>query len=110
LATDHNLQESHKNFEELNTGEFKKAFAEFRFHDALGYIWSQIKILNALIDERQPWNLKGDYLKNALLDIINSINDVAILLQPFLPETAEKILKQFKGPTITSRPSLFPRL
>jgi hypothetical protein len=38
------------------------------------------------------------------------IRDIAALLKPFLPETSEKIEKQFAGPSIKSEGPLFPRI
>lgn len=38
------------------------------------------------------------------------IDLIASDLKPFLPETAEKIEEQFKGPKIVSKEPLFPRI
>jgi len=53
---------------------------------------------------------KGDTLKEGLQSLVYTIQEIAFYLQPFMPETAEKILEQFKGPKIKSEKSLFPRL
>ncbi|MBI3577548.1 methionine--tRNA ligase [Candidatus Gottesmanbacteria bacterium] len=97
-------------FEEINTGQYKKALEEYRFHDALALVWEKIKVTDKFIDEKLPWTLHGDALTEVLSKAIKNIVEIATLLQPFLPETAEKILKQFSSPAIAPRPSLFPRL
>jgi len=89
---------------------YQKALEEYRFNDAMFFIWEKITAVNKIIDKDQPWTLEGDNLKKVLDVYIEKILEVAILLQPFLPQTAEKILQQFKGPEIKSESPLFPRL
>ncbi|MEK7587265.1 MAG: class I tRNA ligase family protein, partial [Patescibacteria group bacterium] len=110
LAENLNFKIKTLNFIDINTGEYKKALEEYRFNDALAAVWEKIKAADKYIDENEPWKLTGDALNNVLKQAINRILEIATLLQPFLPYTAEKILKQFKGPTISSQPPLFPRL
>ena len=97
-------------FKEINTGEYKKALEEYRFHDALAHVWEKIKITDKFIDEKQPWTLKGDALTDVLEIAINNIREIATLLLPFLPETSEKILTQFMRQSIQSMGPLFPRI
>lgn len=110
LASQVEIQPYECAFTDVASPEFLTALDEFRFHDALGLIWTNIKTLDALVNEKQPWKLQGEALSNVLPDLTKSVIDIATLLLPFLPETAKKILKQFTGPTITSQPPLFPRL
>lgn len=97
-------------YQALNIGEYKKAIEEYRFHDALATVWEKVKETDKFIDQKEPWKLEGVELQEVLEVAIKNIVDIATLLQPFLPETAEKILKQFEGPKIQSLPPLFPRL
>ncbi|MBI4062388.1 methionine--tRNA ligase, partial [Candidatus Gottesmanbacteria bacterium] len=110
LAESQNYKVKNINFPVVNTGEYKKALDEYRFNDALGFIWARIKQTDKFVNEKTPWNLSGDELHTVLEESIRQILEIAMLLQPFLPETAQKILEQFKGPTIISQPPLFPRL
>ena len=55
-------------------------------------------------------NLKGKVKDKVLVELVERVRQIATDLRPFLPETAEKIEKQFKGPTIKSQKPLFPRL
>jgi len=90
--------------------DYKKAIEEFRFNDALGLIWNKATSTNKEIDDNKPWKLSGEKLTKVLKPLISQITEIAILLQPFLPQTAEKILEQFRGPEIKSQPPLFPRI
>lgn len=92
------------------TFDENRTLLEYRFDEALKEIWTDIKISDQYINEQKPWTLQGDELKKILAVTIDSIRLIATKLQPFLPETAEKILKQFQGPTIKSQAPLFPRL
>jgi methionyl-tRNA synthetase len=92
------------------TGEYKKAIDEFRLHDALAFIWEKIKICDKLINDKKPWTLSETDRTPILVDAVSKLRTIATLLQPFLPETAEKILAQFSGPTISSLPPSFPRI
>ncbi len=83
--------------------------SDFRVDLALEKIWQKIKELDGLIDQNQPWKLDNKDLKYFLDKIVPEIQNLAFNLQPFLPETSEKILKQFSG-KIVSQPPLFPRI
>lgn len=88
----------------------KKALEEYRFNEALSFIWEKITAANKKVDETKPWTLQGEKLRQILSSLIDQILEIAILLQPFLPQTSQKILKQFAGPKIQSQPPLFPRI
>ena len=87
----------------------------FQFNKALEIIWGLIAECDKKINDEKPWELNGDTLIIALKDYIRRIQAIAYNLQPFLPETSEKISKQFtpieSGFTgeIRSAPPLFPR-
>lgn len=82
----------------------------YRFDDALARIWAHIDHANKLIDKAKPWEQKGKTLQESLWACIFAIQNIAYHLQSFLPETAEKIKKQFTGPKIKSEKPLFPRI
>ncbi len=70
-----------------------------RVADALTHIFNLFKRCNKYIDETEPWILgkdeeKKDRLSTVLYNLADSIVIGTALLSPFLPETAEKILKQ----------------
>lgn len=82
---------------------------KYRFDEALGMIWKSIKLTDEVINKNSLWKDTSEKLR-ILEDCVEEIRFIAYWLKPFLPETAEKIEKQFKGPKIKSGEPLFPRL
>ncbi len=77
--------------------------AELRVADALTEIFSLFKRCNKYIDETEPWVLgkdesKKDRLSTVLYNLVESISIGAALLDPFMPETAQKIKEQLSTP------------
>lgn len=89
--------------------EVEKLLAEYKFNEALSWIWKIIQRADIRINETRPWELEGVELKQVLDELVSLILDIAYNLQPFLPETSQKILTQFSGQIKSSSP-LFPRL
>ena len=87
-----------------------QALEEYRFNDALAAVWEGVKAADKYLDENEPWKLTGNSLKNVLEKSISQIVEIATLLQPFLPDTAEKILAQFSNKSIKPQPPLFSRI
>ncbi len=87
------------------TGTYGKAAAkmeELRVADALTEIFALFKRCNKYIDETEPWVLakseeKKERLSTVLYNLVESILIGASLLEPFMPETAQKIAGQLKG-------------
>lgn len=84
-----------------------KLLEEFKFNEALFEIWQEISAVDQQIEKDQPWkNPNPDNLKS----YVEKIRTIATNLLPFMPQTAQKILDQFKGPAIVSGEVLFPRI
>jgi len=90
--------------------QIKKSLDQFQFDEALSLVWKEIGFCDKLIDREKPWELSGKKLKTVLEKLVKEIRQISYNLKPSLPETAEKIEKQFKGPKIKSEKPLFPRL
>lgn len=100
-------------FEETETPRNKQvssALDDYRFDLAIEHIWNDIKHLDVTLNEEKPWKQEGDKLQKTMLDAVTTIRTIAYNLQPFLPETADRIRKQFAGPTIKTSEPLFPRI
>lgn len=72
---------------------------EFQFSEALKDIWKFIGRMNKYIDECEPWNLakdesKKDRLSTVMYNLVDSLYKISMLIYPFMPNTAEKIVKQ----------------
>ncbi|MBQ7582220.1 MAG: methionine--tRNA ligase [Lachnospiraceae bacterium] len=70
-----------------------------RVADAITDIFAVFKRLNKYIDETEPWVLakdesKQDRLSTVLYNLVEGITVGASLLEPFMPNTAERIAKQ----------------
>ena len=77
----------------------EKKMDELKVSDSIDEILTLLRRSNKYIDETQPWILgkdesKKERLGTVLYNLLESIRIAAVLLEPFLPETAEKILKQ----------------
>ena len=77
----------------------EKKMDELRVADAITEIFNIFRRSNKYIDETMPWALakdedKKERLKTVLYNLTESITIGASLLTSFMPETAEKILKE----------------
>jgi methionyl-tRNA synthetase len=92
---------------------YELAIEEFKFNEACDAIWSEVQKADKYIQETEPFKLISqeggrDKAIAVLAELVFKIRRIGVLLQPFLPESAEKILtavKQNKKPE-----NLFPRL
>lgn len=76
-----------------------KKMDELKIAEAIEEIFSLFRRANKYIDETQPWVLakdpeKEERLKTVLYNLLETIRIGAVYLQPFLPDTADKIFKQ----------------
>ena len=77
----------------------EKKMDQLRVADAISEIFTIFKRCNKYIDETEPWVLakdpeKKDRLATVLYNLVEGITIGASLLQPFMPETTERILAQ----------------
>lgn len=99
---------------EHDIAKYKESLENCQFDRALDEVWNQVRGLNQYIDEQKPWEIhkKGEqeHLSEILAYQVSCLLEIALLLQPFLPETALKIRHVFEEGAI--RPiegTLFPR-
>lgn len=88
----------------------EKKMDNLRVADAMDEIWALLRRSNKYIDETFPWVLakdesKQERLGTVLYNLLESIRIATVLLQPFMPETAEKIFKQINT-TVTAYASV----
>lgn len=104
------LDEQLKNAALAAVENVDKLLSKYRVSDALEAILSLARRSNKYIDETAPWVLakdedKKERLGTVLYNLLESIRFIAILVSPFMPETAEKIFKQVNT-QVTSYDSL----
>lgn len=80
--------------EKLRLEKIKKHMNSFELHHALAEIMSFVKECNRFVNEKEPWKQSGKKLDETLYSLVDSLRIIAILLQPFMPKTSEKIFKQ----------------
>lgn len=79
--------------------QYVEDIPELGLHKALMAIWDFLNHANRYIDHAGPWNLAKDPAKRARLQtVIRNLLEVnriaAVLIAPFMPQTAEKMLER----------------
>jgi len=79
--------------------EAERLFDELGFHRLLISTWELINQANKYVDEMAPWTLakepeKAERLSTVLYQVLEVLRFVAVLISPFMPQTAEKIQAQ----------------
>ena len=73
----------------------KKQIDEQKLDECIKLIWKNITEANKYIDTQAPWTLKDknpERMSVILYTLIEFLRQAGIMLQPFIPDTAEKIL------------------
>ncbi len=87
---------------------YDKQMEKFKLYQALKEIWKLISFCDTYVEKEKPWELNDkNELNQVLGNLLYCISEIAELIEPFLPETSQKIKNQLK--TGKSK-SLFPRL
>lgn len=99
---------------EHDTGPYRQNLAEFRFDKALDYTFGLIRGLNQYIDEEKPWSIAqkdSEHLREILAYAVGSLLQIADLLEPFIPKSAQAVRQQFSGGMLSGLGQpLFPRI
>jgi len=91
----------------LKVKEIDKSIEEFKFDKALNEIFAFVDVCNEYVQSKKIWETKN---KKALYELKEGILKVAELLAPFIPESAEKIRKQFSAKKIKKGEILFKKI
>ena len=91
--------------------DYQQLIEQYKFNEVLELVWKQITALDQYINNQAPWKITDTAkLTEVLQKAVREIVEIVYHLQPFLPNTAEKILKQFSQEKITATSLLFPRI
>jgi methionyl-tRNA synthetase len=79
--------------------EAEKLFGELSFHKFLIATWELINLANRYVDGMAPWMLakdpaRAERLHTVLYQLLETLRFVAVLVTPFMPQTAGKIQGQ----------------
>ncbi len=113
-----NLLEKNKIKTELKEGgnkkltkEYGQLMEDYKFDEVLKMLWQVFRRSDETLSEKKPWKIENlNEIKDILEPIAQNILDTVFLLQPFMPEISEKIIKQFSQDQVKKGESLFPRI
>ena len=85
------------------TEEVSELLDKAEITQALDRIWQRVRRLNRYVEERQPWQLAKDESKAGELDttlrtLAEGLRALTVLLAPYIPESAEKLLAALGAP------------
>lgn len=88
---------------------YHEAILDYRFDRALEWVFGIVDGVNKYLEQTKPWMLAKDdnnkeHVKEILLTCVADLREVASLLGPFMPQTAEMIQGVFGG-AVLSPPS-----
>lgn len=101
---------------EHDAGPYHQEVAALRLDRAIDAAWVMVRNLNVYLEEVKPWEIAkkpegDDHLQEVLAYAAGSLQQIADLLWPFLPTTAETIRHIFEGGTVKQYQGvLFPKI
>jgi methionyl-tRNA synthetase len=83
--------------------EVSQLLDEVEITQALERIWQRVRRLNRYVEEKAPWQLakddaKADELSVTLRSLAEGLRVVTVLLMPYIPESAGKLLNALGAP------------
>lgn len=91
--------------------KYTEAIEKYDLKAAMDFVWDKIQATDRRIQERQPFKMAKTEPEKAKIEIEALVGEIYLigeLLQPFLPQTAEKILRIVQSGKMIETP-LFPR-
>ncbi len=76
--------------------EYHKSFNEFNLQKASDYVWNQIKEVDSIIAETEPFKLiknNKEQAEEIIKNLLIKVWQIAFLVEPILPQTADTIKK-----------------
>ncbi|MFH1424019.1 MAG: methionine--tRNA ligase [Candidatus Nealsonbacteria bacterium] len=103
IGNERNLFAEYKIVLDASKEKYKESLEKFEFSMTLSAVWALIKFCDQEVEKNKLWE-KSDKQKDIISNLLFLIDEIAGLLEPFMPETSGKILKRkTEGP-------LFPRI
>lgn len=98
---------NNKLIKKLKTKEIDKYIQNYELDKVLNEIFTFIDVCNEYVQNKKPWETKDT---KVLYELVESIKEIADLLLPFIPQSAEKIKKQFSQKKIKKTEPLFVKI
>ena len=98
IGTPNDVDRELEEFSNAQISKFENKIKEMEIAEALKEIWVLISRTNKYIDETLPWSLakeeETEKLQSCMYHLIENLRKIAIVLKPFMEETANNILRQ----------------
>lgn len=90
--------------------DFKALMDNYKLDQALDWIVTQINDTDAWLALEKPWSLPESEQHATVQAAVKKVIAILFHLQPFLPETAAKLLEHFSRANVSALTPVFPRL
>lgn len=91
-------------------GDFSRLMANYQLLPALNFVWGKLRLIDQEINRHQPWKITDKKKQGQILSrLVNQLLEVAMMLEPFLPQTARTIKETFSAKKIVLPKPLFIR-
>jgi len=104
---------------EHDTGPYRAAMDGLQFNKALDELWVMVRSLNQYLESVKPWELAKQigkdqeaekHIGEILAHSVGTLNQIAHMIEPFIPIAAATILAIFKDGVVREQPAvMFPR-
>lgn len=104
---------------EHDTGPYRAAMDSLQFNKALDELWVTVRSLNQYLESVKPWELAKligkdpdaeKHIGEILAHSVGTLNQIAYMIAPFMPTTAQFILATFKDGVVREQPAvMFPK-
>lgn len=88
-----NLSEPVAIAEHEDMSEYFALLEKFEINNAANFVWEKIGELDKEIQDKKPWASKD---KEVISDLVTKLYSIARMLNPFMPETSDKIKELVK--------------
>lgn len=89
-----------KNIEVPTWGKYTTFIEAFKFNEAVTAVGEFITSVDQYIDKNKPWELakknQSDLLAEVVYDALESLHQIAWMIYPFLPQTAQEIGRRLR--------------
>lgn len=99
---------------------YRDAMDSLNFNEALDYVWENVRNLNQYLESVKPWEVAktretdkeaAEHLSEILATAVGTLLQIADLLVPFMPNTADYIHETFEtGVIVPQENVLYPKI
>lgn len=92
--------------------KYRQLMDNYQISEALWWLNDQVRAVDSFLSAKKPWAIADNpqQVTEILVQATEKIRALAVEFQPFMPESAERVLAHFGDIKVTSLTPLFPRL